>query len=215
MTVKLKPALPDGTIRGQDAEEDFRDFVNGRPLKRRMMLVEVEIGGIEGNTIEKGRVTGNKYVVVHAAEIRDPHEVDLSRHRISQIRGEGGMYAKQPALFDATDAEKRDTLLDLIKDRASSLDLALADVDKQWVDYFGGVENAAAETVQASRSLTQLQEFAYVFGALDDKKAGSTDEGTDLESDQDDPDEDPEEPTGPESSGPALQSVPFTEATDQ
>lgn len=220
MTVKFKPTIPDGTIREQDAAADFQDWVNGRPLRRRMMLVEVEVGGIEGNSIEKGRITGNKYLVIHAAEIRDPHELDLSRHRIAQIRGEGGMYSKQPALFDATDAEKRETLLDLIKDHASSLDVAMADVDRQWVDYFGGVENAASETVQASRSLTQLQEFAYVFGALADKKAGSSEpeDVVDLNGDEEPDDGDADESEGgtdaDESQLTAAGSVPFTEVNE-
>jgi hypothetical protein len=227
MTIALKPTLPDGTIRSQDADRDFQDWVMGRPLTRRLLLVEVEAGGIKGDTQEKGRITGTRYNVIHAAEIRDLHEIDLSRHRIAQIRGEGGFYAKQPALFDVTDAEKRDAILDLIKDHASGLDLPMSDVDRQWVDYFGGVENAASETVQASRSLTQLQEFAYVFGALEDKKAGSADEepvdlepdnedGEDGDESQDDANTVPQQtPAAAAESDSAVGGVPFTEVTEQ
>jgi hypothetical protein len=97
---------------------------------------------------------------------RDPHEIDQLRHRITQIRADGGFLAKQPALFAATEDEQRESLLDIIKDWASETGTAMADVDKRWVDYFGGSEHASSETVQASRSVAQLKEFAYVVGAL-------------------------------------------------
>lgn len=170
MSATLKPALPGGTIRSQDSEADFQDWVSGRTCTRRLLVVEVEVAGIGGETQQKGRVTHAKYGAVHAVEIRDPHEIDQLRHRITQIRAEGGFLAKQPALFDATDEAKRESLIDMIKDWASEKDLAMADVDNLWVDYFGGREFASSETVQACKSVTALQEFAYSQGVLAETK---------------------------------------------
>lgn len=166
MSATLKPALPGGTIRSQDAEADFQDWVSGRTCHRRMLLIEVEAAGVGGETQEKGRVTKTRYGAIHAVEIRDPHEVDQLRHRITQIRAEGGFLAKQPRLIDATEEEQRESLIDMIRDAASEKDVAMSDVDKQFVDYFGGREHSSAETVQACRSVPQLKEFAYHFGAL-------------------------------------------------
>lgn len=190
MSATLKPALPGGTIRSQDSEADFQDWVQGRTCQRRLLVIEVEAAGVGGETQEKGRVTKTRYGAVHAVEIRDPHEIDQLRHRITQIRAEGGFLAKQPALFDASDEEKRESLIDMIKDWASEQNKPMTEVDALFVDYFGGQGFATSETVQACKSVLQLQEFAYAQGVLAETK---TDEPADDDpsTGDDDPDAEP------------------------
>jgi hypothetical protein len=204
MSATLKPALPGGTIRSQDSESDFQDWVQGRTVTRRLLVIEVEAAGIGGETLEKGRVTKTRYGAVHAVEIRDPHEIDQLRHRITQIRAAGGFLAKQPALFDATDEEKRESLIDMIKDWASKQNLPLAEVDKLFVDYFGGQGNATSESVQACKSVLQLTEFAYAQGVLAETKPDNlpplADDDPDDDGESDDPSDDgePDDAAGPE-----------------
>jgi hypothetical protein len=203
MSATLKPALPGGTIRSQDSESDFQDWVSGRTCTRRLLIIEVEAAGVGGETQEKGRVTKTRYGAIHAVEIRDPHEIDQLRHRITQIRAEGGFLAKQPALFDASDEEKRESLIDMIKDWASEQEMSIGEVDALFVDYFGGVENATSESVQACKSVAQLSEFAYAQGVLAETKPDSmpplADDDSDPSDDGDDGDDgEPDDAAGAE-----------------
>jgi hypothetical protein len=213
MSATLKPSLPGGTIRSQDSESDFQDWVSGRTCTRRLLIIEVEAAGVGGETQEKGRVTKTRYGAIHAVEIRDPHEIDQLRHRITQIRAEGGFLAKQPALFDATDEEKRESLIDMIRDWASENDLPMSDVDARFVDYFGGVENATSESVQACKSVAQLSEFAYAQGVLAETKPDDMPPLADDDSDdgEDDPsgDGDPDDEAAAEPEPARGKAVPF------
>jgi hypothetical protein len=165
-TASLKPAIPAGGILTQHVESDVVDFETGRPVTQRVIVAVLQVSGTATESQEKGRVKKGKYETVHLVEITDSHEADRLRHLITTTRADRGFAAKQPTLYDATDEEQRESLLDMIRDWASEQNLAMADVDKQWVDYFGGGDYAASETVQASRSVAQLKEFAYHVGVL-------------------------------------------------
>lgn len=184
MSATLKSAIPAGGILAQHAAQDFEDYVVGRSVKQRIVIAVLEAQGVTADTQQtSGRVNKTKYGAVHLVEIRDPHEADQLRHRITQLRADQGFAMKQPALFDMTEAEQVESLKDLIKDWASTEDTPIADVDARWVEYFGGPENSASLTVQASRSVTQLKEFALVVGAITDgptepeEEIGDEDEG--------------------------------------
>lgn len=167
MSATLKSAIPPGGILAQHAAQDFEDYVVGRSVKQRIVIAVIEAQGVTAETQQtSGRVNKTKYGAVHLVEIRDPHEAEQLRHRITQLRADQGFAAKQPALFAASESEQVEQLKDLIKDWASEKDLPIADVDARWVEYFGGAENSASQTVQASRSAVQLKEFAFVVGAI-------------------------------------------------
>lgn len=185
MSATLKPAIPGGTIRSQDSESDFLDWVLNRTPSRRLLLIEIQPGGIGGDSQVKGKVTTTKYQIVNAAEIRDPHEADQLRHRITQLRADQGFATKEPRLFDMTEAEQVESLKDLIKDHASAHDLPMAQVDARFQELFAGGEHPVAETVQACRSVTLLKELAYDIGALDDLPAGYEPQPQDLDSAED------------------------------
>jgi hypothetical protein len=165
-TASLKPAIPAGGILTQHVESDVVDFETGRPVTQRVIVAVLQVSGTATESQEKGRVKKGKYETVHLVEITDSHEADRLRHLITTTRADRGFAAKQPTLYDATEEEQRESLLDMIRDWASEQNLAMADVDKQWVDYFGGGDYAASETVHASRSVAQLKEFAYHVGVL-------------------------------------------------
>jgi hypothetical protein len=173
-TPTLKPALPGGSIRTQNVDEDFAAYIAGRPVTQRIVLAVVQVSAVHASTQEAGRKNKASYETVHAVEVTDPHEIDQLRHRLTQLRADRGLLATQPALFDTTEDEQRESLLSLIKDWASETDTPMVDVDTRWLEYYGGSEHADSETVQASRSLVHLREFAYVIGAIADDPAGET-----------------------------------------
>lgn len=191
-TPTLKSALPAGAIVGQHVTSDFADYIAGRPATQRIVLSVVQVSAVHASTQEKGRSNKATYETVHAVEITDPHEADQLRHRLTQIRASRGLEVSQPALFAATEAEQVEQLQDLIKDWASAQDIPIAEIDARFVEYFGGSENASAETVQACRSALQLQEFAYEVGAIPEEQHAEpadppfsdTDSGDELEDDE-------------------------------
>jgi hypothetical protein len=69
LTASLKPALPAGTIRSQDIDADFSDFVAGRTVTQRLVVAVIQVGAIASGNQEKGRVNTNKYETIHAVEI--------------------------------------------------------------------------------------------------------------------------------------------------
>lgn len=203
-TASLKPSIPAGGILSQHVENDFGDFVAGRPVTQRVIVAVVQTGGVGAETQEKGRVNKVKYESIHLIEITDPHEADRLRHLITTTRADRGFAAKQPTLYDATEEEQRESLLDMIRDWASEQDLPMPDVDKRWVEYFGGGEHAASETVQASRSVTQLKEFAYHVGVLAETSAA-----TDVEDGDQGGNEDTGAAEADDDTAPAAPAVPF------
>lgn len=164
----MKSAIPAGGILNQHVDSDFADFIAGRPATQRVCISVVQVGAVHSSNQEKGRSNKASYETVHLVEVSDPHQADQLRHLLTQLRADRGLMAKQPALFDATEEEQRESLLDMIKDWASENDTPMADVDQKWVEYFGGAEHAQSETVQASRSVLQLKEFALYVGAITD-----------------------------------------------
>lgn len=165
-TPTLKSLLPAGSILTQHVDADFADYIAGRPATQRLVVSVVQVAAVHASTQEKGRSNKATYETVHAVEITDAHEIDQLRHRITQIKADRGLLARQPDLFDEPEDEQRDQLIDMIREWASENDVPMADVDVRFVDYFGGAEHASAETVQACRSVAQLREFAYVVGAI-------------------------------------------------
>lgn len=165
-TPTLKSLLPAGSILTQHVDSDFSDYIAGRPATQRLVLAVVQVAAVHASTQEKGRSNKATYETVHAVEITDPHEADQLRHRITQIKADRGLLARQPDLFDESEDDQRDQLIDMICEWASENDVPMVDVDTRFVDYFGGAEHASAETVQACRSVAQLREFAFVVGAI-------------------------------------------------
>lgn len=165
-TPTMKPALPAGSILTQHVDEDFSAYIAGRPATQRIVLAVVQVAAVHASTQEAGRKNKATYETVHAVEITDPHEADKLRHRLTQIRADRGFAARQPDLFESSEDDQRESLIDMIREWASETDTPMADVDARWLSYFGGPEHATSETVQACRSVTQLKEFAYVVGAL-------------------------------------------------
>lgn len=174
MTATLKPAIPAGGILAQNVERDFTDFVAGRTVEQRLLVTVVQAASVSSGNREAGRVNKTAYEAVHLVEVTDPHEVDRLRHLITQIRADRGLAVRQPALFDSTEDEQRESVLDLVKEWASERDVPLAELDERWVSYFGGAAHAASATVQTG-SLLQLKEFALVIGAISDEPAGAAD----------------------------------------
>lgn len=167
-TASLKPSIPTGAILTQHVKADFDDYVAGRPRVQRLCIWRGQIGGIDIKDLDKGRSEAAKYATIDMLEVTDPREVDLLQRIFLRSRAEASFLARQPSLFDATEEEQRDSLLDMIKDWASEEDIPMEQVDKRFVDMFGGPEHASAETVQACRSVQQLKEFAYTVGVLPD-----------------------------------------------
>lgn len=165
-TPTLKSLLPAGSILTQNVDSDFADYIAGRPATQRIVVAVVQVAAVRASTQEKGRSNKATYETVHAVEITDPHEIDKLRHRITQIKADRGLLARQPELFDEPEDEQRDRLIEMIREWASESDVPMVDVDARFVDYFGGAEHASAETVQACRSVAQLREFAFVVGAI-------------------------------------------------
>lgn len=159
-------AIPAGGILTQHVDGDYADYNAGRPLQQRVLISVVQAGGIASNNTKKGRTKAVKYEDLHLVEVTDPHEADRLRHLLTQLQADRGLRVKQPGLFDLTDEEQRDSLLDMIREHASEQDIPMTELDARFVDYFGGAENASAETVQACRSVLQLKEFAFHIGAI-------------------------------------------------
>jgi hypothetical protein len=173
-TASLKPTIPTGAILTQHVKADFDDYVAGRPRVQRLCVWRGQISKAEIGDQDKGRSESAKYATIDMVEVTDPRDVDLLQRIFLRSRAEASWAASQPSLFDASEEEQRETLLDLIRDWASEQDLPMQEVDKRFVDTFGGSEHASAESVQACRSLQQLKEFAYTVGVLPDPVAGKT-----------------------------------------
>lgn len=200
MSATLKSAIPPGGILAQHAAKDFEDYVVGRSVEQRVVIAVLEAQGVTADTQQTtGRVNKTKYGAVHLVEIRDPHEADQLRHRITQLRADQGFAAKQPGLFDMSESEQVESLKDLIKDWASEQDRPMTEIDTLFVDYFGGADNANAETVQACRSALQLKEFAYHVGAINDEPPADPDE----------PEPEPDDEDTREDAESSAPSVPF------
>lgn len=210
MSASLKSEIPGGGIRSQHVESDFADYVAGRATSQRVVLAVVQTNSVSSENQTKGRVNKVKYEVVHLVEVRDQHEADQLRHRITQLRADQGLEVSQPALFGLTEAEQCEELIEQIKEWASAQDIPIGEVDQRFYSYFGGGEAppGLAKTVQACRSPLQLKEFAYEVGAIADPKP------TDSEGDEE-PDPDVEDEAGEEpSSTSAVASVPFKDVTE-
>jgi hypothetical protein len=198
-TASLKPTIPSGAILTQHVKADFDDYVAGRPRVQRLCIWRGQIGSVDIKDLDKGRSEAAKYATLDMLEITDPREVDLLQRIFLRSRAEASFLARQPSLFDATEEEQRDSLIDMIRDWASEQDLPITEVDKRFVDMFGGPEHASAETVQACRSVQQLKEFAYTVGVLPDPEPGETaEEEPTGEPEPADPDEDLDEPKAEE-----------------
>jgi hypothetical protein len=177
-------SIPAGGITTQHVDGDYADYNAGRTLQQRVLISVVQAGGIASNNTKKGRTKAVKYEDLHLVEVTDPHEASRLRHLITQLQADRGLRAKQPALFDLTDAEQRESLIDMIFQHASEKAIERKALDKQFVDYFGGKENATSETVQACQSVLQLKEFAYYIGAIaetPDDDGDPTDDGAEPE----------------------------------
>lgn len=168
MTARLKPTVPAGAILAQHVDEDFTAWVKGETVEQRTLIGVFQAASVSGGNKDAGRVTSTAYEAVHLVEVTDAHEADRVRHLITQIRADRGLAARQPALFDTSEDEQRETVLGYIRDWASENDLPMADVDERWLSTFGGPEYAASATVQ-SGSLQQLKEFALTVGAITDE----------------------------------------------
>lgn len=79
MTAKLKPTIPSGGILSQHVDQDFGDFVAGRPGTQRVVVGVVETAGISSGNQDKGRVNHTAYEFLHLVEITDGHEADRLR----------------------------------------------------------------------------------------------------------------------------------------
>lgn len=209
MTAKLKPTIPSGGILSQHVDQDFADFVAGRPGSQRVVVGVVETAGISSGNQDKGRVNHTAYEFLHLVEITDAHEADRLRHLITTTRADRGFAVRQPELFAATEDEQRESLLDMIRDWASEQDLAMADVDAKWLEYFGGSVHAASETVQASRSVAQLKEFAYHVGVI-----AETEVDAQLAPDEVDDDDDTVTAEADDDTVTAAPAIPFQSGTD-
>lgn len=163
-------AIPAGGILTQHVDSDWQDYVAGRPLQQRVCIAVVQPSKISAGNTQKGRSKSVGYEDVHFVEVTDAHEADRLRHLLTQLKADRGLLIKQPGLFDLTDEEQRDSLLDMIKEHASEQDIPITELDARFVDYFGGQDNASAETVQACRSVLQLKEFAFHIGAIAETK---------------------------------------------
>lgn len=212
MSITLKSEIPGGGIRSQNAEADFADYIAGRPTQQRVAIVVLQTNSVGMENQQKGRVNKVKYELVHMAEIRDAHEADQLRHRITQLRADAGLEVSQPALFDLSEAEQCEALLDQIKDWASEKELPIATLDDRFYTYFGGDSaDGVAKSVQACRSIAQLKEFAYEIGAIPDPKVIDPDEPEVEETS----DGEESETEAEQDRTPAGGAVPFTEATEQ
>ncbi|MCU1592456.1 MAG: hypothetical protein JWP11_3712 [Frankiales bacterium] len=210
-TASLKPTIPAGAILTQHVKADFDDYVAGRPRLQRLCVWRGQVGDIGIKDLDKGRAESAKYSTIDMAEVTDPRDIDLIQRIFLRSRAEGAWAASQPTLFDASEEEQRDSLLNLIKDWASEHDLAMTEVDKQFVDMFGGSEHASAETVQACRSVQQLKEFAYTVGVLPDPVVGTAADAEDA-GEAREPDEDFGETTAAPPS--AVAAPPFETGQD-
>jgi hypothetical protein len=177
-TASLKPTIPAGAILTQHVKADFDDYVAGRPRVQRLCVWRGQVGDIGIKDLDKGRSESAKYATIDMLEVTDPRDVETIQRIFLRTRAEASFLAKQPSLFDATEEEQRESLLDMIRDWASEQDLPMAEVDKQFVDYFGGAENASSESVQACRSLLQLKEWAYHVGVITDPVVGALADST-------------------------------------
>lgn len=213
MSASLRSEFPDGGIRGQNIEADFHDLYAGRTGQQRVAIVVLEPNGTSLDKNQAGVVKKVKYLAVHMAEVRDPHEADQLRHRITQIRAGQGLEVSQPSLFAASEAEQCEGLIDLIKDWASEQDIPIAELDKRWWSYFGGAEaDGLSETIQACRSVLQLKEFAYEIGAIKDEKPEEPEtEAAAEKPTSDEPETETSDEAEPVASG--VASVPFQDVT--
>jgi hypothetical protein len=220
VSATIKSEIPGGAIQSQRVDQDVADYLAGRPVAQRVVLSVVQLAGVTVENQQAGRVNKAKYETVHMAEVRDPHEKDQYRHRITQLRADQGLEVSQPALFAATDAEQASGLIDLINDHARKNDIDNVELNKLWLDAFGAGHRVEGlpEHMEDCRAPQLLKEFAYKIGAIKDSPVRDPDEQPTEDGDEGRDDSTIAEQTQPAAaaeSDSAVGGVPFTEVTEQ
>lgn len=175
----------------QMVQGHYNDLVRGKPGELIAAMCMLQPVGQKSRRTKDGWKTEVVYEIVRLEPARDSHEADNLAWEISRAYESRTSGSAQELLPLNSPSEQRDSLIEALFEWASEKDLAQADLDARWVDYFGGREHAASETVRTG-ALIQLMEFARYVGAVEDAKTGAADDDEDGFGDGDPDEEDPD-----------------------
>lgn len=197
---KLVTNPPEGCgLVSQIVERHYQDLVRGKPGELIAAQVMLQPVGQKSRRTKDGWKTEVVYEIVRLEPARDSHEADTIAWEITRAYENRTSGSAQQALpLSNSPAEQRDSLIEALFEWASEQDVTQGDLDARWVDYFGGRDHAASETVR-SGALIQLMEFARYVGAVEDPKPGDEETGEDADDDgfgqgDDEPEQDDDEP---------------------
>lgn len=177
----------------QMVQGHYNDLVRGKPGELIAAMCMLQPVGQKSRRTKDGWKTEVVYELVRLEPARDSHEADTIAWEISRAYEARTSGSAQDMLPLNSPSEQRDSLIEALFEWASEQDLPQADLDVRWVDYFGGREHAASETVRTG-ALIQLMEFARYVGAVEDPKPGAVDDDEDGFGDgADDPADDDDE----------------------
>lgn len=187
---KLVVNPPEGSgLVAQIVDRHYQDLVRGKPGELLAAQIMLQPVGQKSRRTKDGWKTEVTYEIVRLEPARDSHEADTIAWEITRAyENRTSGTAQQTLPLSNSPAEQRDSLIEALFEWASEQDLAQADLDARWVDYFGGREHASSETVRTG-ALIQLMEFARYVGAVEDPKPGADDDPDDDGFGADEPDD--------------------------
>jgi hypothetical protein len=160
-------------------DRHYAELTRGEPGELLVARVMLQPVGTKLARTKNGTKTEVVYEVVRCEPVRDRHEADNVTWEITRAYEHRTSVGQQQTLpLVNSPEEQRESLIEALREWAGEQDISRADLDAQWVTYYGGREHAASETVQAG-SLLQLMEFARYVGAVSDPVLGKDDDGLD------------------------------------